>query len=250
VFVLTEQLEKLLQNEKQPNPRKRGTDIMKTPLKMTLLSATLMALLLPAVAQTANGPSQNGAVPAQTTTPVQGTTPAQATPPESIAQHKQNQQTRIANGVSSGQLTAGEAGTLEKQESNINKEETNMRKADDGNLTAADRAALRQQQNQVSHEIHTDRHNANVQNTNPQGEIGKKAENQQDRIAQGIKSGQLSAGQTANLENKEAAINKEVVQDRKADGGSLTPQQRAQVNRQQNNVSKQIYKDKHAPKHP
>ena len=69
---------------------------------------------------------------------------------------------------------------------------------------------------------------------------------QQQRIAQGVKSGTLTAGQTAKLETKEAAVNREVRTDRAANGGKLTAGEKAQVNRQQNKLSKQIYKDKHS----
>ena len=81
------------------------------------------------------------------------------------------------------------------------------------------------------------------------GGIKKRAENQQDRIAQGIKSGQLTAGESAHLESNEAKINKEVRNDRTANGGKLTAQERAQVNRQQNRMSHQIYRDKHNARH-
>jgi len=76
-------------------------------------------------------------------------------------------------------------------------------------------------------------------------EIHQRKENQQDRIAQGVKSGQLTPRETANLENKEAAINHETREDRKANGGKLTPAEKAKVNRQQNRTSRQIYRDKH-----
>jgi hypothetical protein len=75
--------------------------------------------------------------------------------------------------------------------------------------------------------------------------INQRLENQQDRIGQGINSGQLTAGEAANLETKEAAINNEVRADRNANGGKLTQGERAQVNRQLNNTSRQIYRDKH-----
>jgi hypothetical protein len=75
--------------------------------------------------------------------------------------------------------------------------------------------------------------------------INQREENQQDRIAQGIKSGQLTAGETANLETKEAAINNEVRADRHANDGKLTQAERAQVNHQLNHTSRQIYRDKH-----
>jgi hypothetical protein len=75
--------------------------------------------------------------------------------------------------------------------------------------------------------------------------IHERKENQQDRIANGVKSGQLTAGETANLEKREAHINKEIHNDRVANGGRLTPDERRQVNRQQNRTSRAIYRKKH-----
>jgi hypothetical protein len=75
--------------------------------------------------------------------------------------------------------------------------------------------------------------------------IHARKENQQDRIAQGVKSGGLTAGETANLEHKEANLNKEIRAERKANGGNLTNNEKAQVNRQQNRLSRNIYRDKH-----
>lgn len=77
------------------------------------------------------------------------------------------------------------------------------------------------------------------------GEIAKRKENQQDRIAQGVQSGQLTAKETANLERKEVKLNKEVRDMREDNGGKLTPQERAKINRQQNRLSRQIYRKKH-----
>jgi hypothetical protein len=75
--------------------------------------------------------------------------------------------------------------------------------------------------------------------------IAARRENQQDRIAQGVKSGQLTAGETARLETKESLVNKEILADRAANGGKLTGGEKALVNRQQNKMSRAIYKDKH-----
>ena len=76
-------------------------------------------------------------------------------------------------------------------------------------------------------------------------QINARRINQQDRIAQGIRSGQLSAGETAKLEHQESRINREVRRDRAANGGSLTAGERAQVNRQLNRESVRIYRAKH-----
>ena len=75
--------------------------------------------------------------------------------------------------------------------------------------------------------------------------IKDRKENQQDRIAQGVKSGTLSPKETAHLENKEAALNHEIRHDRKQNGGNLTNKEKAQINRQQNHLSNNIYRAKH-----
>jgi hypothetical protein len=75
--------------------------------------------------------------------------------------------------------------------------------------------------------------------------LAERKENQQDRIANGVKSGALTPHETSKLENKESKINQEVRTDRKANGGNLTNNEKKQINQQQNKVSKDIYRDKH-----
>jgi hypothetical protein len=151
----------------------------------------------------------------------QQSTTSTTTDPQSIAQRKDNQQDRIAQGINSGQLTAGETKNLETKEADVNKEEHTMRSEDDGHLTSADRTKLDNQQNHLSNQIYTDKHNANTAHYG-NGEIGQRRENQQDRIAKGVKSGQLTAGETARLENQQQGINREASADRQANGGHLT----------------------------
>ena len=80
-----------------------------------------------------------------------------------INQRKENQQDRIASGVKSGELTAGETRNLETKESALNREEHGMRAADDGHLTTGDRAVLNHQQNKLSRQIYNKKHNGRVQ---------------------------------------------------------------------------------------
>jgi hypothetical protein len=192
--------------------------------KGLVLAAVIAGLMLPVAAQTSSTP---------------------ATAPATINQRKENQQDRIANGVQSGELTAGETKHLEKKEADLNQEERDMRKLDNGHLTAADRATLNQQQNKLSTDIYKQKHDAQVQNVNPKSEVGQRERNQQERIAQGVKSGQLTAGETAHLEGREAHINKEVHNERAANGGKLTSAERRQVNRQEDRTSRAIYRKKH-----
>jgi hypothetical protein len=81
---------------------------------------------------------------------------------QTIQERKNNQQARIAQGVRSGQLTAHETRNLESREAHLNREEHAMRRADNGHLTAQDKAALTHQQNRISHSIARDKHNAAV----------------------------------------------------------------------------------------
>lgn len=173
-----------------------------------------------------------------------GTPSATTANPPNIAQRKDNQQDRIAQGVQSGQLAAGETTHLESKEAGINKEEHTMRMDDSGHLTAADRARLNHQQNNLSHQVYTDKHNASTAHygNNP---VGQRRENQQDRIAQGVRSGQLSAGETAHLENQQRNLNHTDASMRAANGGRLTPGDKAVLNRQQNRASRNIYAKKH-----
>ena len=80
-------------------------------------------------------------------------------------------------------------------------------------------------------------------------EIHERKENQQDRIANGVANGSLTPHETANLEHKEAALNRETRRDRRQNGGNLTNKEKAQVNRQQNRLSRNIYRDKHNAAH-
>jgi len=79
--------------------------------------------------------------------------------------------------------------------------------------------------------------------------IKDRKENQQDRIAKGINNGSLTAGEASRLEHKEANLNKEIRTERKQNGGNLTNKEKAHVNRQQNRLSGDIYKQKHDGQH-
>ena len=164
--------------------------------------------------------------------------------PPTINQRKDNQQDRIANGAQSGQLTTGETKNLETKEAGINKEESGMRAEDNGHLTAADRSLVNRQQNHLSNQIYDDKHNTNTAHYG-NNEVGQRRENQQDRIAQGIKSGQLTPGESARLERQQRSINHEDASMRAADGGKLTGADKAALNQRQNRASKNIYAKKH-----
>ncbi len=76
-------------------------------------------------------------------------------------------------------------------------------------------------------------------------EVNTRQGNQQARINNGVNSGQMTPGETRNVENRDTSINHQAQADRAANGGSLTPQERQQINQRQNNVSNSIYHDNH-----
>ena len=199
------------------------------PAAALLLGTVAMGQDTSSSGSTSQGTSTTGAAPA---------------PKPTIAERKENQQDRIANGVKSGQLTAGETANLETKEAAINGETKADRAANGGKLTSAEKQQINKQQNQLSKQIYKDKHNANVAHYG-NNEVGQRRENQQDRIAQGIKSGQLTAGETAKLENQQRGINQQVAADRAANGGKLTPGEKQQINKEQNAASKNIYNKKH-----
>ena len=76
-------------------------------------------------------------------------------------------------------------------------------------------------------------------------EVNRRQENQQQRIANGIKNNKLTPQQTANLEKREASVENREKKDMAAHNGHLTKAEQRGINRQQNRISKSIYKDKH-----
>jgi len=197
-------------------------------------------MMLAVAALIASGPAF--AQQSQSTTQTQPNQPA-----PTVNQRRGNQQDRIANGVQSGQLTAGETKNLEGREANINREVKDDRSADNGKLTQQERQQINHQQNNLSHSIYQDKHNANTAHYG-NNEVGQRRENQQDRIANGIRNGTMTAGQAARTENREQGINQQVHADRQANGGRLNGQQKAQINKEQNGASRQIYRQKHSGK--
>ncbi len=69
--------------------------------------------------------------------------------------------------------------------------------------------------------------------------------NQDQRIANGLRSGQMTSGEAAQAERTQSRIDQQVHNDRVANGGTLTNQEKQQINGEQNAASRQIYNDNH-----
>jgi hypothetical protein len=139
-----------------------------------------------------------------------------------------NQDQRIANGLRDGQMTSGEAAHAERRQSNIDQQVHSDRMANGGALTNQERQQVNREQNGASRQIYRDNHNANSVGAN---EVNSREANQEQRIANGERSGQMTSGEASLARRSQSNVGQEVHSDRTANGGSLTRQQLQQVNR-------------------
>lgn len=76
--------------------------------------------------------------------------------------------------------------------------------------------------------------------------IQKREQNQEKRIDQGVKSGQLTPGEAGRAERQQAKIQQDEA--RMKSDGKLTKKERRKLTREQNRASKNIYQKKHNSK--
>jgi hypothetical protein len=118
----------------------------------------------------------------------------------------------------------------------------NDRAANGGKLTGQERQQINGEQNAASRQIYNEKHNANTVRPNA---VDNREANQQQRTANGLRSGQMTSGEAARTNRNQAKVAQQVHNDRTANGGALNAQQKQQVNREQNKNSGQIYREKH-----
>lgn len=81
------------------------------------------------------------------------------------------------------------------------------------------------------------------------GTIKNREARQQKRIEQGVKSGELTAKETAKLEREQGKI--EADREKALADGKMTKKEKAKLTREQNRASRHIYRQKHdAQKQP
>jgi len=165
---------------------------------------------------------------------------------QGTVQRDVNQQQRIENGLQSGQLNTKEASKLEGEEARIQREQS--RDLKNGNLSPAEKARLARDQNQASRDIN--RLESNKATGNPNSASSKRMQadvqrnvNQQQRIEQGVKSGQLTNREVGKLENGQARVDHSEA--RAGANGRVSANEQQRVQKAENQQSKRIYKQKH-----
>jgi len=76
------------------------------------------------------------------------------------------------------------------------------------------------------------------------GEIKERQKHQQQRIDEGVKSGELTKKETLKLEAEQAKIRRKKRRFKRNDG-EIGPKERAKLEQEQDKASKHIYKEKH-----
>ena len=157
-----------------------------------------------------------------------------------------NQESRIEQGLKSGQLSTGEAARLEKGEARIDRMESKAAK--DGNLSPEEAARIQRAQNRESEAINRAKHNAVTGNPDSASSQRMQADvqrniNQQNRIEQGIQSGQLTNKEASQLERGQARVDR--AEARAGADGHVSAREQGRIQHRENTQSKQIYRDKH-----
>lgn len=75
-------------------------------------------------------------------------------------------------------------------------------------------------------------------------QVNRREGRQQQRIGNGVKNGTLTPKQTANLERREAGVQRQEQRDMAKHNGHLTKGEQRQLNRRENRISRSIAKDK------
>ena len=172
--------------------------------------------------------------------------PAFAQSAASETQRDINQQQRIEQGLKSGALNTREAARLEGEEARVEKMESNALK--DGKLTPEEKARIGRAQNNVSRDIYREKHDAqrgdpnSVSSQRMQADVQRNV-NQQQRVEQGIRSGQLTNKEVGKLERGQSRVNR--MESRAGADGSVGTNEQRRIQNRENKQSKHIYGDKH-----
>jgi len=158
-----------------------------------------------------------------------------------VNRRQANQQDRIRDGVRDGELTGREARTLEWKEARVAELERRLKA--DGTLSPSERAKLQSELSDLSKEIYQQKHDAQSRPHTADPGVNRRQASQQDRIAQGVKSGELTGREAKTLERKEARV-AEIERRMKSDG-KLSASERAKLQRELDLLSKEIHHQKH-----
>jgi len=157
-----------------------------------------------------------------------------------------NQETRVEQGLKSGQLSTGEAAKVERGEARIDKMESRALK--DGTLSQQEAARIQGAQNRESETINRLKHNDVT--GNPESASSQRMQtdvqrniNQQDRIQQGVQSGALTNKEASKVERGQARVDR--AEARAGADGHVGAREQARIQSKEDRQSRKIFRDKH-----
>jgi hypothetical protein len=156
------------------------------------------------------------------------------------------QQARIEQGLKSGELSTREAASLEHKEQRIDR--TEARDLRDGKLSAGEKAQIEREQNRASADIYHEKHNGVTGNPDSASSQRMQADvqrnvNQQARINQGLRSGQLTHREAGSLERGQAHVDRSEA--RAGANGRVGAGEQARIQGKENRQSARVYDQKH-----
>jgi hypothetical protein len=157
-----------------------------------------------------------------------------------------NQQTRIEEGLKSGELSTREAAKLEKKEAGVDRMQANALK--DGKLSKKEAVRIENAQDKVSKDIYAQKHDAQQGNPNSASSQRMQAAvqrdvNQEKRIQAGVQNGSLTNKEVSKLERGQARDNRQQV--RAGVDGHMSARESKVAQKRESRQSKRIYKQKH-----
>jgi hypothetical protein len=161
-------------------------------------------------------------------------------------QRNVNQQKRIEQGLQSGELTTREAGQLERQQEHVDKVETRAMR--DGSIGVGEQAHIDATQDRASHAIAHQKHDAQIGHRNSASPQRMQADvqrnvNQQQRIHNGLESGELTNHEAARLERGQSHVERHEAN--AAADGHVSRVNQNRIQRGENHQSQHIHKQKH-----
>ncbi|WP_341678290.1 hypothetical protein [Niveibacterium sp. SC-1] len=160
------------------------------------------------------------------------------------------QQDRIEAGLQSGALNTREASKLEKEESQVSHMEAKAMR--NGSVSSAEAQRIDAAQNKVSQDIYREKHDAQRGDPNSassqrmQAAVQRNA-NQQARIDQGLKSGELTTHEAARTERGQAHVDRREA--RAGSDGHMGARESERVQLAENHQSGRIFRQKHDRQH-
>lgn len=161
-----------------------------------------------------------------------------------IDQRRANEERRIANGLRDGSLTPREAARLQREQTRISREE--QRFLSDGHLSPRERRHLLRDEHRTSRHTWRERHDRQG-NMAPTPYLDRRLENEQRRIDAGVADRSLTNREARRLQRAEDRIR--VEEERFKSDGKFTPRERQKVVRDENRLSRQIYRQRHDAQH-